>query len=211
MKKRGFFLALIAGALTASIVLADGPVPNLQDLVGARGRDGETQLQQRGYRFVRTEKSDDSAYGYWREGGSNKCVCVRTTQGRYASIVYAMDFDCRTGAGEKNPNQDRKGAEQFNSVCTVEVNGKTYRYRCKIEEYLQDGHRVRTVLHYPDITLELLWHDQGKVTVRTQGLTDRQARFTRNGDKIKISAGQKNYEYISTPERAGRAYEDLHN
>ena len=72
-----------------------GSVSSLEDLIGARGRSGEEQMEQRGYTWVRTDKSGGSAYSYWREQRSGQCVSVRTTEGRYASIVYTPDFDCR--------------------------------------------------------------------------------------------------------------------
>lgn len=50
---------------------------DLQDLVGARGAGGETELQNRGYNVVAGNK--------WSNGW--KCVKVRTSNGRYSSIV----------------------------------------------------------------------------------------------------------------------------
>ena len=77
---------------------AQEPVRNLQDLIGARGGDGEYQMKQRGYSYVRTEKAGDRSYSYWREYRSNRCVTVQTADGRYRSIVYAPDSDCRGGS-----------------------------------------------------------------------------------------------------------------
>ena len=50
------------GALAAAFLLAQGayaqdPAPGLQDLVGARGSSGEKALEDRGYKFVKGEKS----------------------------------------------------------------------------------------------------------------------------------------------------------
>jgi len=86
-------------ALVATTLPAQEPATGLQDLIGAKGRDGEYQLQQRGYQFIRTEKSGGNAYSYWQETENGQCITVRTSNGRYASIVYAPAFDCRGGAG----------------------------------------------------------------------------------------------------------------
>ncbi len=86
--------AALAAVLVAGSAVAQQPVRNLQDLVGARGGDGEYQMQQRGYANVRTSKEGGSSYTYWRESRSNRCVAVRTADGRYQSIVYVPDFDC---------------------------------------------------------------------------------------------------------------------
>jgi hypothetical protein len=90
-------LALLVSFGAPAIVAAQEPVRNLQDLIGARGGDGEYQMKQRGYSYVRTDKSGGSSYTYWREYRSNRCVTVRTADGRYQSIVYAPDYDCQGG------------------------------------------------------------------------------------------------------------------
>jgi len=98
MRSLRFTLGMvIAGLALTGVASAQEPVRNLQDLIGARGSDGEYQMKQRGYNYVRTEKSGGSAYSYWRESRSSRCVTVRTADGRYRSIVYAPDFDCQGG------------------------------------------------------------------------------------------------------------------
>lgn len=103
MKITTILLALVVSLSTAGTLFAQRSIPHLQDLIGARGRDGESQMKHRGYSWVRTEKSDNSAYSYWQDNRSGRCVTVRTTQGRYASIVSAPDFDCNHG-GQSGDN-----------------------------------------------------------------------------------------------------------
>lgn len=88
---------LIFSALTLMTIPmnAQTPAPSLQDLVGARGSSGERELQSRGYEYIKTEKSGNDAYSYWRETSTGKCLTVRTSDGRYQSLVYAPAFDCR--------------------------------------------------------------------------------------------------------------------
>jgi hypothetical protein len=64
------------------------PVSGLSDLVGARAGQAENTIRQRGYRFLRSEVSGDAPYSYWREPRTNNCVVIRTSNGRYESIVY---------------------------------------------------------------------------------------------------------------------------
>ena len=68
---------------------------NVQDLVGARGSSGETALQQCGFQWVKTQKSDDSTYSYWKNPRTGECLTVRTVEGRYASLRPSPEFDCR--------------------------------------------------------------------------------------------------------------------
>ena len=65
----------------------------LQDLVGARGSSGESELQSRGYTNVSGSKGGGSSYTNWRKG--SHCVTVRTVDGHYASIVDAPMPDCQ--------------------------------------------------------------------------------------------------------------------
>ena len=73
---------------------APAVTPYVGDLVGARGRDGEDRLTERGFVWVKTQKSDDSSYTYWKHSQSGQCISVRTTDGRYASLVKTPPYDC---------------------------------------------------------------------------------------------------------------------
>ena len=57
---------------------------DLQDLVGARGAGGESELQRRGYNYVAGDK--------WSNGWH--CVTVHTVNGHYKSIVDTPMDDC---------------------------------------------------------------------------------------------------------------------
>ena len=67
----------------------------LQDLLGAKGGSGESQLENRGYSYVKGEKGGGSSYTAWRRG--NECVWVRAQNGRYVSIADASPADCAGG------------------------------------------------------------------------------------------------------------------
>ncbi len=90
--------------LLTTQVNAQNPAPSLQDLVGARGRSGEMELQRRGYQFIRTDKSTGDAYSYWREESTGKCIVVRTSDGRYRSLVYTPEVDCQNPSSTNPSN-----------------------------------------------------------------------------------------------------------
>ncbi len=69
-------------------------VPALKDLVGARAGQAEAEIRERGYVWRNGNQQADSAYSNWTESRTGNCVAIRTTNGRYASIVYAPTFDC---------------------------------------------------------------------------------------------------------------------
>ena len=70
------------------------PYP-LRDLVGARAGQAEGEVRARGYRFINSSKGADSIYANWEEASTGKCVTIRTFDGRYESIMYVPEFDCR--------------------------------------------------------------------------------------------------------------------
>ena len=90
--------------LLTTQVNAQDPAPSLQDLVGVRGSSGEMELQRRDYQFIRTEKSTSDAYSYWREESTGKCLVVRTSDGRYQSLVYVPEFDCQNPSSTNPSN-----------------------------------------------------------------------------------------------------------
>jgi hypothetical protein len=121
MKIATIVLACILSLSAAGELLAQGQVPGLQDLIGAKGRDGEGQMERRGYSYIRTDKSGDSSYSHWRENRSGQCVSVRTTNGRYVSITYAMEFDCSGNGGGNSVAPHSWGLD--NSAMFGERNG----------------------------------------------------------------------------------------
>lgn len=100
MKIWPFVTAIASGCFITfgMVAYAQEPVSNLQDLVGVRGRDGEMELQNRGYEFRWADtSSSDSVYSYWTNYSTGQCITVRTEDGRYASLVTSPSFDCDQG------------------------------------------------------------------------------------------------------------------
>ena len=100
MKIWSTMAALACGSLmfVGAAAIAQEPVTGLQDLVGARGRDGERILQERGYEFRWADNSSgEDVYTYWTNYSTGECISVWTTDGRYAAITSAFAFDCDQG------------------------------------------------------------------------------------------------------------------
>jgi hypothetical protein len=156
-----FVVISIAATYSFHSVNAQEPVDALSDLVGAKAGQAENAVKNRGYTWIKTDKSGGSAYSYWRESGSNKCVTISTADGRYQSIVYAPDLDCEAEAStepaavsmtvegecrlynEKSDNyryegsceieQDKSGGE--NEYVITLGNGEAYRFVQQGEKY----------------------------------------------------------------------------
>jgi len=93
--------------LSAVIVLAAGltmtygqtPSRDLQDLVGARGRDAENAFESKGYVHIKTNKYGYDSYSSWWSPSKRKCVTSHLTEGRIQSVVDVPAFDCNKSSG----------------------------------------------------------------------------------------------------------------
>ena len=198
--------------LVAVSVSAQDPATGLQDLIGAKGRDGEYQLEQRGYNLIRTEKSGDSAYSYWQEQENGQCITVRTTDGRYASIVYAPAFDCQGGgqtASEGEGNYDRK--DEFETVCGVIVDGQTHSYKCKAVDFYRGSEKIRTALHYPDQTIRLMWKSGNRVMLHFEGMNPQEATYSTSEGETDFFFENKTYFYSSDKGKASWEVKNFRN
>ena len=202
MKLAKFGFAFVGALLAVGVVSAQDPAPALQDLIGARGGDGEYQLQQRGYTFIRTEKTGSDAYSYWQENENGQCVVVRTSEGRYASIVYAPAFDCK-GGGQASQGEGKYDREdRFDTVCGVIVNGESYRYRCKAVDFYSGSQKVKTALHYPDQKIRLVWKSGNEVVLHFDGMTPQHASYSTSEGETDFFFEDKTYFYISNKDAA---------
>ena len=181
-----FALLCITASFGLQRAYAQDPVPGLSDLVGAKAGQAENTLEQRGYTWVKTEKEGGSSYSYWTESGSNKCVTIRTEDGRYQSIVYAPAADC----GNAAMSTAAMAPAAVDGQCKL-YNNKSNNYKydgsCKI---MQDSSGSSEVI---DITLGNgeLYHfveQGGGYKVQTpEGVSDHQATMNKNGKKSVFS------------------------
>ena len=203
MKLAKVVMVCAAVALVGGSVAAQDQVPSLQDLIGARGGDGEYQLQQRGYNFIKTEKSGDSAYSYWQESENGQCVVVRTTEGRYASIVYAPQSDCQGGGGQAGHSAERYDREdKFDTVCGVIVDGQTHQYRCKAVDFYEGSRKVKTALHFPDMNMRIVWKGGNQVVLHFEGMNPQDATYSTSEGETDIFYEGKTYFYSSDKGKA---------
>jgi hypothetical protein len=196
--------------LAATIAQAQQPVRTLDDLVGIRASSGEQQMNSRGYTFVRGEKAGDSSYTYWREPRTNKCVAVRTTNGEYASLVYASDTDCQGGSASQMPASPQT-EDSFDTVCGVEAGGQTHRYRChvRVEGCKGEGY-CRNVLTFPDLELRINWHKDDRITIESVGMNPQDSTASFSNGQTRFDYGGNTYFFYRTPDRAKRELANFH-
>ena len=76
------------------VVSAQNTPRDLSDLVGERASNGENELRNRGFRYIKTSKGGGGSYTNWWRSSDNTCITVLTSDGRYSSIVKVVSEDC---------------------------------------------------------------------------------------------------------------------
>jgi hypothetical protein len=196
----GYSAGILAALLVSTpAAYAQDPAPGLQDLVGVKGSSGEQALQERGYKFVKGEKSGTDSYTYWRQTHTRQCVIVRTANGRYASLVKALDASCQgdSADGVPAPGFSEHGS-RFDTVCGVTVGSKTYRYKCMVEGAAPGG-SGKTVVHYPDQKITLQWQSAKRGKVIFEGMKPQPITFTTSEGSTQFIYEGKPYFYVSDP------------
>ena len=207
-RSTGWALAVAACAvLGAGALRAQEPVAPLRDLVGAKGAGGETEMQNRGYKPAGAAQAGGSSFTYWLEPMSNRCVAVRTSDGRYASITYTKDADCKSGGGAPAPVPG--GGLQ--TVCGVETGGKTYRYRCQLRTEGCEGQGYcRSTLTMPDTELQITWGKNDQIEVLAAGMNPQKSVSSFRDGQTRFDFGGNTYFVYRSPDRAKRELANFH-
>ncbi|MBO9519628.1 MAG: hypothetical protein J7493_16330 [Porphyrobacter sp.] len=167
-------IALILGT-TAAAASAQTPA-DIQDLVGARGAGGETQMQARGYTNVGGETGDDRVWTYWWNPTTRTCVTVATKDGRYDSITTSPAPDCQrhsepaTQAPASQP-QSQAGGHWFDIglICFGEgqrpAAATRYGYTWDAEKgrYIYGNSTELTTQDFDASVTIQLWDDGGRI------------------------------------------------
>lgn len=113
------FLPLILFVLVSTSAFAQS---NLQDLVGDKATYLDQTMRDRGYNFISTSKSDDSAYQNWFNRSTNTCVTIRVSDGRVQSVSNTPLSDCGV---TNNSNYYNKG---YNKAYNKNSGGGNFNY-----------------------------------------------------------------------------------
>jgi len=106
-------------------------------------------------------------------------------------------------------SQERKDA--FETICGVIVNGKNYRYRCKVEDFYTGSRKTKTMLYFPDQTIGLIWKSGNSVELNFEGMVPKNARYSTSEGETNFRFENKTYFYISNKAAARREVENFRN
>lgn len=104
MKFGRLVLLVSIGIVFTVSAIAQSTPRELRDLVGGRASTGESELQKRGYTWVKTTEGSDRKWSNWWNDSRRQCITVATVNGRYDSIVTSPQFDCNRNNNNNNNN-----------------------------------------------------------------------------------------------------------
>lgn len=196
----GFF-ALLA----PSLVAAQERAGQLDALIGSSAAAGEAQLTYWGYENVGASRTGDSSFTYWRQPRTARCLVVRTTNGLYASLVFAPDTECQEHQVVPPPPPVPDTEENFATVCGVEAEGKTFRYRCRARyEGCKGEGYCRTIVTYPDNELRIVWGEGERIEVTARGTSPVKTTFSVVDGQTRFVLSGRTYLFYRVFERAQR-------
>lgn len=163
--------ACLLAMLTLSATAYAQTPPDVEDLVGARGAGGETQLLSRDYEQRDSNTVRDQRFTFWWNAKKNQCISVSTMEGRYALIQAVPAANC--GASDAStPRASTSGERDPNSLVLVCYGAGTrptvtsepdYRWDDKRNKWHEaDTVRATTEGFYSDVQIEL-YGDHGRI------------------------------------------------
>ena len=94
MKTNNYPMLLVAFLFGLFQLSAQNTPRELENLVGMKAAYLDSELSNKGYRFIKNEKSGSNSYSNYWNNNRRKCITTRTNNGRVASIVDSPPFDC---------------------------------------------------------------------------------------------------------------------
>ena len=196
-------VSLIVISQTIQPVYAQDPAEGLSDLVGAKAGQAEMGLKQRGYTYVKTDKSGDSSYSYWTENSTGKCVTIRTADGRYQSIVYAPEFDCKNSeTAESEPV-----VTSVDGQCTLynkKSDNNKYKGTCEIEQHASQNTNKYVIKFSNGQTYSFMEQSNGYQVETPEGMSRNIASMIDKGDNEVFKWGKWKLTF-SAPDSASEA------
>lgn len=172
MDPRTFCAAALIALLAAQNAAAQQTPPDVADLVGARAAGAETQLQARGYQFVRGTASETTRWNFWWSPVQQQCVSVSVSDGRYQAITSVPRENCTAGQAAPAPAAEPASPaadETLVLICYGQGNRPTAETR-RSYEWNRDRHRFEpttrvesgTQAFESDVQVEL-YGDHGRI------------------------------------------------
>ncbi len=175
LKKIPLFMVLIL--LSNQMIAQEG---SLQNLVGGKASSTEMDLESRGYRLISTKKDNYASYTTWWSDDKNKCISVKTADGRTASIIKLSPSDC-----------GQYGTTAYSGYSQNEYNAHNSHYDSSL-------HETAYAKGYNDGRYGKGWHNYYYTSTEkegyNQGYNNGTADRDRNHNSYDYSSGYKGHQ-----------------
>ena len=143
----GILISAVLGALMTMANGAYAQAPSaLADLVGSRGSSGETQMEARGYQFIKANTVRGEKWTFWWSSQQRECVQIATSDGRYSAIQTVPAANCGQSGNQEvaaynRQDEARGGAPSLTLICYGEGRKPSveshsgYRWNSKRDRY----------------------------------------------------------------------------
>lgn len=133
---------------------------DLKDLVGMKAAYLDDNLSDKGYKFIKNEKSDTNSYSYYWNSSKGKCITTRTNNGRVASIVSTLPADCGKGGGHDDHHSGNHGGFDINEL-------KGMKSKAGYASLEQHGYDNTKTFQEDDVTYKLWYNSKKDHCVKT--------------------------------------------
>jgi hypothetical protein len=197
--------ATIGGlVLTAGAAMADQKA-QVRDLVGRDAIKAFDIMTARGFESVDTFTTpDDHIVTWWYNPSTGQCVNTQSKNSRVTSAAEDRYPKCNEAASRAGGGGSSAGGDtdSFDTVCGAIVSGDDFPYRCEVTDYYSGGKKTRTVLRFPDQTVELTWRPGNRVGVQFEGMVPSDVRYSNSEGETNWVFEGKTYYYFSDKGRA---------
>jgi hypothetical protein len=194
---------------------AAGQKAEIKDLIGGDAVKAFDIMTSRGFTSVDTyNSSDDYLVTWWYNASTGQCVNTQSKNGRVTSAAEDGHPKCNEAAAKAGGGGTSSAggtSDSFDTVCGVIVGGKDSPYRCRVTDQYAGGQKTRTMLRFPDQTVELTWRPSSRVGLQFEGMVPKEARYASSEGETNWVFEGKTYYYFSDKDRARSEVQRLRN
>lgn len=145
--------------LCSCAIFAQNTPREFQELVGEKARYLDSDMEKKGYIFIKNEKSDNDSYSYYWNNNKKKCITTRTNNGYVKSIVSTMPADCGKG-GHSNDHANHNKRIDIDEL-------KGMKSKAAYVSLEQHGYSNTKTFQEDDVTYKLWFNSKNDHCVKT--------------------------------------------
>jgi hypothetical protein len=150
----------VFAALAATVLSVQATPRDLDDLLDIRARNGDRELEDRGYHHRKSIDGKNGSIEYWWSRREDQCIAVNVKDGRFSAITKQPEAICDSGGSSRrdhydsDDDRDRRYDDRDDDLDDL----KGMRTR-RGEDELEDlGYRLRKTLDVKHGSIDYWWN-----------------------------------------------------